>query len=189
MDETITFSLGCFWSPDAQFGCVMGVTRTRVGYTSINNESFSADRIECIQIDYNTSVVTFKNLLDRFWKWHDPTVQQLNPSYISAIYYHNCIQNHEAKESLVEQQKEFLLKPILTKILPIINFDLAEDYHQKHYLKRHITLFPGNISTHVATRLNGYLAGYGTREQFEDEKERMGLNRKQINFIRKQLEN
>ena len=75
--ETATFALGCFWSPDARFGVVPGVVRTRVGYAGGNTQNPSyhdlGGHTESIQIDYDPTQTSYKTMLELFWANHTPT--------------------------------------------------------------------------------------------------------------------
>lgn len=145
--KTATFAAGCFWGVEAVFAETLGVIETKVGYTGGKTKNPTYEQVcsnttnhaEAIQIQFNPKKITYKKLLDIFWKLHDPT--QLNQQgvnigtqYRSAIFYHNEKQKQEAENSKQEQQKK-LNKKIVTEITKITEFYLAEDYHQKYYKK------------------------------------------------------
>ncbi|CAF0926849.1 unnamed protein product, partial [Didymodactylos carnosus] len=169
--KTATFSLGCFWSPDARFGAIPGVVRVRVGYTGGPTPDPTyhhlGDHIESVQIDYNSEIIDYKTLLDLFWQWHDATSFHQR-QYMSAIFYHDEEQKRLAEQTRNERQKLFK-RPIVTEIIPYDKFYLAEDYHQKYHLRsKHPSFFQSlhltdeqEITSHVPTKLNGYLSGYG----------------------------
>jgi peptide-methionine (S)-S-oxide reductase len=94
---------------------------------------------EVTQITYDPGVITFDELLEVFWRTHDPTTlnrqgNDVGPQYRSVVFYHN-----DNQKQLAEKYKEELNKsgawdkPIVTEISPLINFYRAEDYHQDYY--------------------------------------------------------
>jgi len=101
---------------------------------------------------------------------------------MSAIFYHNEEQKNLAKKSLEQQAKESA-RPIQTKILSGKDFYIAENYHQKYLLQRYprilqqLDIGPGDqlVRSFVATRLNGYVGGYGSLKAFENELEQLSL--------------
>ena len=114
---------------------------------------------------------------------------------MSAIFYHDEDQKREAESTMSDQQKKYA-RPVATKILPVGTFTDAEDYHQKYRLRHHpflmdsLKLNDGLIlNSHLAARLNGWLSGYGSMNQFEDEKESLKLTKEQIEYMRKNIKN
>ncbi|KAL2612282.1 hypothetical protein R1flu_023974 [Riccia fluitans] len=145
--QQATFAAGCFWSVELAFQRAMGVTKTAVGYTQGHKENPSYEdvctgrtgHVEAVLVEYNPNEVTYEQLLDVFWKKHDPT--QLNrqgndvgTQYRSGIYYHTPEQETAAKASLQEWETK-LGKKIHTEILPATTFYPAEDYHQQYLEK------------------------------------------------------
>ncbi|MFW6176575.1 MAG: peptide-methionine (S)-S-oxide reductase MsrA [Thermoplasmatota archaeon] len=185
--QTATFSLGCFWGPDAKFGVLDGVVRTRVGYAGgeKDNPTYHSlgNHTETIQIDYDPDNITYKDLLNIFWKNHKPTVRR-STQYMSRIFYHNDHQERTTKESKDELEEE-LGKEIKTVISKFERFYHAEDYHQKYYLKHHQrfltvykTIYPDHedfLNSTAVSRANGYAVGEGYLES-PDDLEGMGLN-------------
>lgn len=192
--ETATFALGWFWGPDAQFGSLPGVIRTRVGYTGgtkLNPTYYSlGNHTESLQIDYDPSIISFEEILSKFWQSHEPTARAWSSQYKAALFFHNQEQQDAAVESkthLAENKKgRFLSRNIHTEILPAQEFYLAEDYHQKYMLRRAQTIwdelmqiYPEMmdwVNSTAAARLNGYVGRYGTSQQIEDEIESLGLS-------------
>ncbi|XP_060066155.1 peptide methionine sulfoxide reductase-like [Ylistrum balloti] len=128
-----------------------------------------------------------------FWTNHSPCTKSRN-QYMSAIFYHGTKQKIMAEESRDTLQKE-IARPIQTKILPASVFYNAENYHQKYMLRQHaevldkLNLSDEDILTsHVAARLNGYLGGFGSLEQFDQECNTFGLLENQLSFVRKQIQ-
>ena len=145
--QKATFGSGCFWCTEAVFELVKGVTSVTSGYTggNIKNPTYEevcsekSGHAEAIQLTFDKEVINYDELLEIFWKTHDPTTlnQQDNDvgtQYRSVIFYHN-----EEQKQLAEQYKVALdesgawVNPIVTEILPATEFYKAEDYHQDYY--------------------------------------------------------
>jgi peptide-methionine (S)-S-oxide reductase len=146
--EKATFGGGCFWGVEAAFRQVPGVTATTVGYAggTTHNPTYRdvcTDRTghaEVVQVEFDPEQVRYEDLLDAFWRLHDPT--QLNrqgpdfgTQYRSVIFVHSAEQEAAAKESKEELQ-ESSPKPIVTEIVSAPEFYPAEDYHQRYLEKR-----------------------------------------------------
>ena len=145
--EQATFGAGCFWCVEAVFEQLDGVVDVRAGYTGGNTENPTYEDIcrgktghaEVIQIDYDSSLISFEKLLDIFWKSHDPTTlnQQgadVGTQYRSAIFYHSEKQKETADTSRKKADKSDLyIDPIVTEIAPLIKFYIAENYHQDYF--------------------------------------------------------
>lgn len=176
--KTATLAMGCFWSPDALFGSLEGVARTRGGYAGGTTENPTywhlADHIETIQLDYDPARISFQDLLYVFFKSHKPYKEPWKRQYMSAVFYHDEEQEkliHEAKESIAGQVKN----DIHTAVYPLQRFYLAENRHQKYKLQRQPELmaefsamypeFPDFINSTAAARVNGYLYGYGNKNE------------------------
>lgn len=180
--ETATFALGCFWAPDAIFGSIKGVIRTRVGYAGGTTENPTyynlGDYTETIQIDYDPNKISFKQLLDIFWKSHDPTSLPWKRQYMSIIFYHTAEQKRLAEETKAVLS-DMVREKVYTEIIPFKEFYLAEDYHQKYHLRQNSELMDifrelysdedDFISSTEAARINGYIAGYGKLESLLNE--------------------
>lgn len=145
--DTATFGAGCFWCVEAIFQQVRGVITVRSGYAGgkIKNPSYKevctglTGHAEVVQITYNPNQISYDELLEIFWKTHDPTTlnrqgADVGSQYRSVIFYHN-----DNQKKLAEQYKEELNKsgawnnPIVTEIAPYTVFYPAEDYHQNYY--------------------------------------------------------
>lgn len=186
--EKATFSLGCFWSPDARFGAMPGVISTQVGYSGGTKENPTyhslGDHTETVQIEYDPERISYRELLVTFWESHDPTVSR-SKQYMSIIFTHNESQERIAEKSM-RREEDLEGKNLVTEIRPFSEFYPAENYHQKYYLRQHKSIFEvyENLysntdqllnSTAVA-RANGYVAGYGRIESKEN-LAGMGLDR------------
>lgn len=113
---------------------------------------------------------------------------------MSAIFYQDEDQKKLA-ESTMKAFQETTARPVVTKILPATTFTDAEDYHQKYRLRAHtymedsLKLSDNQMKTsHIAARLNGWLSGYGSLEQFEKEKSSLGLDPKQIEYMKRAIQ-
>lgn len=133
-----------------------------------------------------------QKLLEIFWNNHDPT-EKHKKQYMSVIFYHDDSQKKLAESTLKEEQCK-IARPIATQLLPATTFTDAEDYHQKYRLRAHtymedsLKLSESQMkSSHVSARLNGWLSGYGSLEQFEKEKDSLGLDMKQIEYMRRAI--
>ena len=148
--ETIdqaTFGAGCFWCVEAVFEQLDGVVDVKAGYTGGNTENPTYEDIcrgktghaEVIQIDYDSSLISFERLLDIFWKSHDPTTlnrqgADVGTQYRSAIFYHSEKQKETADTSRKKADKSDLYTdPIVTEIAPLTKFYIAENYHQDYF--------------------------------------------------------
>jgi peptide-methionine (S)-S-oxide reductase len=145
--QQATFAAGCFWSVELAFQRVPGVTKTAVGYTggkTVNPtysevSSGTTGHTEAVQLEYDPAEVSYKQLLDVFWKKHDPTQvnrqgNDVGSQYRSGIYFHTPEQKEEAIASLKEYESH-LGKKIATEILPAAPFYMAEEYHQQYLEK------------------------------------------------------
>ncbi len=145
--EIATLGTGCFWCTEAVFNGLNGIEQVVSGYAGghVANPTYEqicgkqTGHAEVVQITFDPSKITYKELLDVFWKTHDPTTlnQQGNdkgPQYRSAIFYHTDEQKKIAEASFAETDESNLWpNPIVTEITPINNYYPAEDYHQKYF--------------------------------------------------------
>ncbi|KAI5721293.1 hypothetical protein M8J77_018753 [Diaphorina citri] len=152
--------------------------------------SGNGDHTEVTQVDYDPSVISYKEILRIFWKHHDPTVQ-MKTQYRSMILHVNPEDKEVAEKSLAEEKTKHR-KPITTLVVPFKRFYDAEDYHQKYRLRQHSELQPKlNFksedcykTSHLAARLNGYVVGFGGIKQFEEEADQLGLSEDVKNYVR-----
>jgi peptide methionine sulfoxide reductase msrA/msrB len=147
--EKATFAGGCFWCMETPFEKLDGVHRVISGYTGgkVKNptyESVSAGKtghLEAVQIFYCPDKITYRELLDVFWRQIDPTdaggqFVDRGSQYRSAIFYHSDEQKRIAEESRDALQKTGIFKkPIITAVLPAGEFYEAEEYHQDYSMK------------------------------------------------------
>eukprot|EP00270_Netrium_digitus_P008945 TRINITY_DN2703_c0_g1_i1.p1 TRINITY_DN2703_c0_g1~~TRINITY_DN2703_c0_g1_i1.p1 ORF type:complete len:176 (+),score=32.26 TRINITY_DN2703_c0_g1_i1:191-718(+) len=145
--ELATFAAGCFWGVELAFQRVPGVAKTTVGYTQgkIPNPTYEvvcsgrSGHAEAVLVEFSPAEVKYEQLLELFWKRHDPT--QLNrqgndrgTQYRSGIYFHTPEQEKLANASLKEVEVR-LGRKIMTEVLPATTFYPAEDYHQQYLEK------------------------------------------------------
>ena len=147
-----TFAGGCFWCVESDFEKVIGVVEAVSGYAGGKGDNPTYDdyarkgHVEVVQITFDPALVTYKQLLDYFWRHMDPTdpggqFVDRGPQYRGVIFYHDEEQKRLAEESKKELEKSGRFqKPIVTEILPLTKFYRAEDYHQDYY-KTHTTKY------------------------------------------------
>lgn len=147
--DTATFAGGCFWCVEVPFEHIHGVESAISGYAGGQEKnptyrqvgSGTTGHTEAVQIIYDPQIVSYAQLLDIFWKNHDPTdaggsFYDRGSQYRPAIFYHNAEQQKLAEWSKerVEELKIFD-KPLVTEITAFSNFYPAEEYHQDFYKK------------------------------------------------------
>lgn len=195
--KTATFALGWFWGPDSQFGSMKGVIRTRVGYAGgeKSNPTYTnlGNHAETIQMDYDPEQISYAELLDIFWQNHDTSSRDRSSQYRAILFYHDDEQRKLAEESKAALETA-LGKTITTEILPYQNLTWAEDYHQKYQLRNsrlaaeYLQIYPNPIdfvNSSATTRVNAYLAGYGTADMLAEEIDRLGLSSAGKDYLQK----
>lgn len=164
--------------------------RTRVGYAGgiIDNPTYQniGEHAETIQIDYDPEVISYEELVRKFWNEHNPFRQPFSGQYRSVLFYHDQEQYEIAqqiKSELVQQQG----RAVQTEFKEFTEFTLAENYHQKYYLQQrshYKNHYLNNMSweefinSTAAARVNGYIAGEGSSDQLQEEIGNLGLNSK-----------
>ena len=145
--QKATFGAGCFWCVEAVFERLDGVKDVMPGYTGghKNNPTYKeictgmTGHAEVAQVTYDSKIITFNELLDMFWKSHDPTTRNrqgndIGTQYRSAIFYHNDKQKLLAEESKLKvDNSRIFTNPIVTEITKLDKFWPAEDYHNNYY--------------------------------------------------------
>jgi peptide-methionine (S)-S-oxide reductase len=145
--DTATLGAGCFWCVEAVFQRLEGVLTVESGYSggSVKNPAYrevcngTTGHAEVARITYDKSKLSFDELLEVFWKTHDPTTLNYQGNdhgtqYRSVVFYHN-----EEQKKLAEKYKAEINasgaypNPIVTEISPAKEFYKAEDYHQNYY--------------------------------------------------------
>ncbi len=174
--ETATFGMGCFWGPDARFGAIDGVVRTRVGYaggTTPDPAYYSlGDHTEVVQVEYDPDVRSYADLLDVFWSNHDWRSAAPKRQYRGVVLAHD-----DRQEELAQHRRTALEErtgqSVQTAVERCGEFTLAEDYHQKYELRStpivgdELEALYGDafVDSTVAARLNGFVAGHGDSDQ------------------------
>ena len=142
--EKATFGAGCFWGVGAAFRKVPGVVSTSVGYTGGTAPIPTYEQVcaggtghtESVEVMYDPTKITYDDLLNVFWRSHDPT-ERHKAQYRSVIFYHTPEQK-AAAEAAQAKLKGAGGAPVVTEILPAREFYPAEEYHQQYYDKRGI---------------------------------------------------
>ena len=133
-EERATFGAGCFWCTEAVFQRVKGVRQVLSGYCAGNT-----GHAEVVQVTFDPAVISYAELLEIFWRTHDPTTlnrqgHDEGTQYRSVIFYHNPNQ-----KQLAEEYKKTIdaagvyTSPIVTEIAPYQVFYIAEGNHQNYF--------------------------------------------------------
>ncbi|MEW6402808.1 MAG: peptide-methionine (S)-S-oxide reductase MsrA [Chloroflexota bacterium] len=147
--QTATLAGGCFWCLEAVFDELKGVHSVESGYAggSTVNPSYRdvcngmTGHAEVVQIKFDPSVVSYRNLLNVFFAIHDPTTlnrqgADVGTQYRSAIFYHDQEQKTTV-EALIKELNEQQIwdRPIVTEVVPFDKFYVAEEYHQEYFAR------------------------------------------------------
>ena len=145
--ETATLGGGCFWCLEAVYERIEGVKSVVSGYAGGAKADPTYSEVctgatghaEVVQVEYDPGVIGYEQILELFWKAHDPTTlnrqgADVGTQYRSIILYHD-----ESQRKMAERSKalaaEQLSRPIVTEIQPLETFYRAEEYHQDYYAK------------------------------------------------------
>ena len=145
--DTATFGTGCFWCTEAIFQQLEGVEKVTSGYSggSVPNPTYeqvcskTTGHAECLNVMYDPKKITFDELLEVFWKTHDPTTlnrqgADVGTQYRSVVFYHNEEQKAKTAKYKAELDKSGAFdNPIVTTLEPFTIFYAAEDEHQNYY--------------------------------------------------------
>jgi len=159
---------------------------TSVGYAGGSKEGPTyrsiGDHTESFQLIYDPEVISYEEIQDVFWDDHNPYSQSPYTQYQNIAFYENDDQRKAIGRYVSKLEKDG--RKVKARVEPLRSYTLAEDYHQKHSLRR----FPefvealegmaqgqGWMFTKEATRLNGYLGNYGSCESLEKEVRSFGL--------------
>ena len=143
--EIATLGGGCFWCVEAVFQDLKGVLQVESGYSGghVDNPSYreicngTTGHAEVIRVTFDPGVITFREILEIFFSFHDPTTlnrqgNDVGTQYRSAIFYHSPGQKADAEE-IKKSEQENWSDPIVTEITPFVKYYKAEDYHQNYY--------------------------------------------------------
>ena len=147
--HTATLAGGCFWCLEAVFDDIKGVHSVESGYAGghIDNPTYRAvcngdtGHAEVVQVHFDPSVVSYRDLLNVFFAIHDPTTlnrqgADVGTQYRSAIFYHNDDQKMIAEEFIESLNSQKIWdNPIVTEVSPLDKFYMAEDYHQEYFAR------------------------------------------------------
>tara|TARA_X000000368_G_scaffold200900_1_gene158592 strand:- start:88 stop:540 length:453 start_codon:yes stop_codon:yes gene_type:complete len=145
--EIAILALGCFWKPEMEFDKFNGIVKTEVGYCggNVNKTNYEevcagkTNHAEVVKIEFDTSKVSYEDILNYFFKIHDPTTlnkqgPDIGTQYRSEIFYCSNSQK-EIAEKILNKINQKLNGKVVTKISKEKNYCKAEEYHQK-YLKK-----------------------------------------------------
>ena len=146
-NEKATFGAGCFWNIEEIFAKTKGIIKTKVGYIGGKTKNPTYEKVcsgktghvESVEVIFDPSKIAYDELLDIFWKIHNPTTKNrqgldIGTQYNSVIFYYNKKQKEVAEKSKKEIQKKSK-KEIVTQIKKASDFWKAEEYHQKYLEK------------------------------------------------------
>ena len=145
--DTATFGGGCFWCVEAVYQQLDGVVSVASGYSGGQRANPTYEQVcsgatghaEVIQIVYDTTKLSFDELLQVFWTVHDPTTlnrqgADVGTQYRSVVFYHNEHQKETTKSYIEKLNAEHAFNnPVVTEVSPFTAFYKAEDYHQNYY--------------------------------------------------------
>jgi len=148
--EKATFGAGCFWGVEATFRSIPGVVSTLVGYCGgkTDNPTYqdvctdTTGHAEVVEITFDPAQLPYEQLLETFWKLHDPTTPNrqgpdVGSQYRSVIFFYSPAQEAAARAARERLDKSGKFRhPVVTQIVPAAPFYKAEDYHQRYLEKR-----------------------------------------------------
>ena len=146
--EIAILGLGCFWSPEIKFSKLEGIIKTEVGYCGGHNAKTSyrevcsgtTNHAEVVKLDFDPKIITFEQILEYFFEFHDPTTlnsqgPDFGTQYRSEIFYLNDEQKKIAT-NIIDKENVRLSGKVVTKISQVKNYCAAEEYHQRYLEKR-----------------------------------------------------
>ncbi len=143
------------------------------------------DHTECFEVDFDPAVVSYEDLLELFWQSHDPTKAAWKTQYASLLLVSGDEQLAAARASAGRYERLLGVR-VHTRIEPLTRFWMAEDYHQKYYLRQDRLLmkefhgfYPREsdfVASTAAARVNGYLAGAAPAARLARDLEGLGLS-------------
>lgn len=149
MAEIATLAGGCFWCLEAVYDQTRGVSSVESGYMGGRNPNPTYEQVcsgrtghaEVVQVTFDPSVISFRELLQIFFVIHDPTTlnrqgNDVGTQYRSAIFTHSPEQQKTAEEVIAAFTKDQVYDaPIVTEVVPAGDFYVAEDYHQEYFAR------------------------------------------------------
>jgi peptide-methionine (S)-S-oxide reductase len=153
MNKKIVLAGGCFWGLQDLIRSQKGVVKTVVGYTGGKNTNPTYENhpghAEAVEIEYDSTKTSYKQLLDFFFQIHNPTTlnqqgNDIGTSYRSAIFYSNEEEKKEAENFIdIVNKSGRWDNPVVTTLEPLTTFYKAEDCHQDYLQKN-----PGGYTCH-----------------------------------------
>ena len=146
-NEIATLGGGCFWCLDPIYAELVGVEKVEAGYSGgeVENPSYelictgTTGHAEVVQVTFDPKIITYEEILKIFFTIHDPTTlnrqgADVGTQYRSVIFYHDETQKETAERVIQEIEREGIWHdPIVTQVLPLDVFYVAEDYHQDYF--------------------------------------------------------
>ncbi len=147
--QKAAFAGGCFWGVQDLFDLQKGVVKSFAGYSGGHTKNpvykdvctGTTGHAEAVEVYYDPKLINYKQLLDIFFRLHDPTTMNrqgpdVGSQYRSVIFYHNETQKKEALDFIADQEKKKVFsEKIVTEVVPAKEFYKAEEYHQKYFKK------------------------------------------------------
>ena len=147
--ESATLGGGCFWCLEAVFSRLEGVKSVTPGYAGGNSQNPTYEQVctgetghaEVVKIDYDPKKISYKTLIDWFWRCHDPTTLNrqggdIGTQYRSVVFYQNEVQKAAAQQAKKDADMSGMYEDqIVTEISALLEFFPAEDYHFDYYNK------------------------------------------------------
>lgn len=145
--EIATLGGGCFWCLEAVYQRMRGVVKVESGYMGghVDNPTYKqvcsgeSGHVEVVQVTFDPTLTSFRQILEVFFVIHDPTTRDrqgndAGPQYRSAIFYHSAEQQRIAREVIAEVDAQWTWgAPAVTEVVNASTFYVAEDYHQNYY--------------------------------------------------------
>lgn len=188
--ETVTLGMGCFWSPEALFGGLPGVVRTRVGYAggTVPDPTYRrmGDHTETVDIEFDPHILPLETILKLFWDNHKPVnINGYKDRQYQSLLLYRDERQKEAMASAAALRQPANGEPpddpdARTEIAPFRTFYEAEERHQKYYVKRYPDAVrklgelyrfdpSGGLGSTLAARLNGVAKGYANARAVREE--------------------
>ena len=153
MTETATLAGGCFWCTEAVFRRLRGVESAIPGYTGghVPHPSYEAvcsgatGHAEAVQVTFDPAVISYRTLLEVFFKLHDPTTlnrqgEDYGSQYRSGVYYHDEGQKKTAEDAITEVNASGVYRDsVVTEVAPASDFYPADRYHMDYYERNRAT--------------------------------------------------
>ncbi|GGB63113.1 peptide-methionine (S)-S-oxide reductase MsrA [Shewanella inventionis] len=148
-----TFGAGCFWGVEYFFREINGVINATCGYMGGKDSATTYKEVktgttghaEVVQVEFDPSIVSYNDLLDTFWKNHNPTMLNMQGGDIGTQYRSTIFFHDKEQKALAESSKLALARSgkwgqrhIVTEIVPIQTFHIAEEYHQNYLEKNNL---------------------------------------------------